>query len=366
MKLLALVTDGFGAAGGIATYNRHLLTALAGQHDARIVVLPRHGEAAPEQLPGNLQQLAPARGRLGYALRGLALAITGNFDAIFCGHIHLAPLAAAAARLRGRPMWLQLHGWEVWHGLTAARRWAARQAVLTTAVSRDTRRRFLGLLPVDPWRVRVLPNTLDDVFAPGGKPEYLIDRHALRGRRVLLTVGRFAAAERGKGHDRVIRALPAVAREYPEIVYLVVGDGDDRGRLETLAQKAGVADRVRFVGAVAASELADYYRLADAFAMPSTQEGFGIVFIEAAACGLPPIGGNRDGSLDALADGAIGRAVDPEDAAALVRAIIDTLAGQGPDPAEARRFRLANFAAHAIALARQLPRPEPLFSTPPP
>ena len=93
--------------------------------------------------------------------------------------------------------------------------------------------------------------------------------------------------------------------------YLVVGDGDDRQRLEELAQTTGVAHAMQFAGHVPHRELPDYFRLADVFVMPSTGEGFGIAFLEAAASGLPVIGGNRDGSVDALADGTIGTLVDP-------------------------------------------------------
>ena len=119
---------------------------------------------------------------------------------------------------------------------------------------------------------------------------------------MLLTVSRLAASERYKGHDRVISVLPRVLERSPDVAYLVVGDGDDRQRLEEMAQKAGVAHAMRFAGHVPHQELPDYFRLADVFVMPSTGEGFGIVFLEAAASGLPVIGGNRDGSVDALAE----------------------------------------------------------------
>ena len=84
---------------------------------------------------------------------------------------------------------------------------------------------------------------------------------------------------------------------------------------------AGVGAAVRFVGQVARQELPDYYRLADVFVMPSTGEGFGIVFLEASAADLPVIGGNRDGSVDALAEGRIGTLIDPDDVHGLVEAI---------------------------------------------
>jgi phosphatidyl-myo-inositol dimannoside synthase len=356
MNVLALVSDAFGGSGGIAQYNRDLIRALAlaGTRPG-IVVVPRRGRVAPADLPAGVRQLAPRAGKLRYALSTCRAAVAeGPFDAVFCGHLHMAPLGVVVARLLGVPLWLQLHGWEAWQRLAKLQHWAAAHADLVTAVSRHTRRRFLQVCGVAPWRIRVLPNTVNGRFRPGGKPDRLLDRYRLRGRKVLLTVGRLAASEGRKGHDTIIRALPGMLRARLELVYLIVGEGDDRPRLETLARQLGVADKVVFAGMVAPGELADYYRLADVFVMPSTQEGFGIVFLEAAACGLKPVGGNLDGSIDALADGAIGIAVDPADSQALVRAIEEVVAGGGPDPAEVRRFGFENFSRHVGELTSLL------------
>ena len=219
-----------------------------------------------------------------------------------------------------------------------------------TAVSRYTRRRFLDIARVEPGRVRVLPNVVGASFGPGAKSDCLLDRHGLRGRKVLLTVGRLAGDERGKGHDRLIAALRDLRQTAPDLVYLIVGDGDDRDRLQALAHQEGVANAVRFAGVVGAQELADYYRVADLFVMPSTQEGFGIVFLEAASSGLRVIGGNRDGSADALADGVLGRLIDPLDAGQLVAAIQQALVRGGTEPVQVQRFRFENFARHLHGL----------------
>ena len=252
------------------------------------------------------------------------------------------------------PLWLQLHGYEAWDHMNRAVRWSAERASLITSVSRYTRRRFLSLTGVDPSCVRVLPNTVDGGFSPGAKSDVLLDRFCLRGKRVLLTVSRLDPNERRKGHDRVIAALPAVVAAVPNAVYLVAGHGADRTRLEALAQSLGVANNVVFAGRVAPDELPQLYRLADLFVMPSAQEGFGIVFLEAAASGLRSIGGNADGSIDALADGVIGSAIDPNDSEGLVHAIMNGLDGGGPDPSGVGRFRFDNFAGHVRDLVNSL------------
>jgi phosphatidylinositol alpha-1,6-mannosyltransferase len=352
MNVLALVTDAFGGLGGIARYNRDLFTALARcDDDNRVIVLPRLACADRVELPDGVRQLAPQRSKLGYAYAALSAAQRdGPHDVVFCGHLNLATLGAAIARYLGIPLWLQLYGLEAWEPISAQRRWAAERAAMITAISRFTRRRFLSHTAIDPARVRVLPCTVDGGFTPGPKPEYLLERHRLRGKKILLTVGRLAPDEGCKGHDLVITALPALCVAHPDLVYLIGGEGDDRARLADLALRHGVADRVVFTRSIAPEELADYYRLADVFVMPSTQEGFGIVFLEAAACGLRPIGGSRDGSVDALADGALGLVIDPENQQALVDAIEAALRKSGPDPAQVRRFAFEKFERQVRAL----------------
>jgi len=354
MRVLALVTDAFGGFGGIARYNRDLLTALA-QCDAgnRIVILPRLASGDAIALPKGVRQLSARGSKLGYVCAALHAAKTeGPHDVVFCGHLNLATLGAAIARCLRIPLWLQLYGVEAWGAVGRPRRWATQRASLITAISRFTRRQFLTANVVDPARVRVLPCTFADGFTPGPRPDHLLDRYRLRGKKILLTVGRLSAQERRKGHDLVIAALASLSRSHADLVYLVGGDGEDRAQLADLARALGVADKVVFAGMIRPEELPDHYRLADAFVMPSTQEGFGIVFLEAAASGVPLIGGNRDGSRDALADGAVGIAIDPADPQALVRAIEDALAGRGPDPGAVRRFAFESFTRQVGALAR--------------
>lgn len=353
--ILALITDGFGGSGGIAQYNRDLIKALMlcpGME--RIVVLPRLGEAAAAVLPAGVRQLKPRRNAAIYSLAAIKAALTlGPFDAVFCGHLHLAPLARFLASLLRAPLWLQLHGWEAWAVPRPIERQAAEGACLITTASRYTRTRFLAVCGVDPARVRVLPPTVAQSFSRGARSDELAARYGLRGKRVLLSVGRLDPAERRKGQDQVIRALPGIIAVFPDVVYLIVGGGGDTPRLEALARELDVADHVAFAGTVAADELPQLYRLADLFVMPSTQEGFGIVFLEAAASGLRVVGGNADGSADALADGAIGTLIDPTDTAALVRAVTAALSGGGVEPAGVARFGFENFSRHVRDLTKQ-------------
>jgi len=355
MRILALLTDGFGATGGIARYNRDLMTALSQSAGvSEICVLPRFA-ASSLTMPSKLRQLAPSPTRAAWVVRALALAGRHRFDAVFCGHLNAAPLAAMIARLQGVPLWAQVHGIEAWQPRAAVYRRSLAAAALVTSVSRYTRARLLAWTDVAPHRVRVLPNTLPSGYVPRRKRSELVARHGLADRCVILTVGRLSARERYKGHDRIIAALPGILASVPDAAYLIVGSGDDRPRLEQMARDAGVADRLVFAGHVADEELPDYFALADVFAMPSTGEGFGIAFLEAAASGLPVIGGNRDGSVDALADGRFGRLVDPLSLKEIEGAVVDALQGRQPArAAEVQRLSFTHFASHVDALVHGL------------
>jgi glycosyltransferase involved in cell wall biosynthesis len=265
----------------------------------------------------------------------------------------MVPLAALLSRLTGVPLWLQVHGTDAWVPPTKHVRWGAERADLVTSVSRYTRRQMIARWwNGDPYRIRVLPNTVGDEFRRGPKPDHLIQRYGLNGRKVLLTVSRLTGADRYKGLDRVIDCLPRIRQHHPEALYLIAGDGDDIGCLCTLVNEKGLAEHVRFAGRVSDGELADHYRAADVFIMPSTGEGFGIAFLEAAASGLHVIGGKADGSWDALREGTLGQAIDPLNSDEIVDSVCRAFAAHELPNAEcAKVFSKENFNAHVATLA---------------
>ncbi len=351
LRVLALVTDASGGRGGIAQYNQDFLRSLAACGlIGEVVVLSRLDWASLNQLPFAVRQLRPARGKMAYSLAALRAALTMPIDIVFCGHLFMAPLAAAIAKLIRSPLWLQVHGIEAWQERSGVHRRSVESAALVSAVSRYTRRRLLEWAAIDPARVKVLPNTVDPRFRPQPKLARLLDRYQMWGKKVLVTVSRLASSERYKGHDRVIRVLPRVIAEHPQTRYLIVGDGDDRPRLEALATEVGVREHVHFTGFVAPGDLPDHYRLGDVFVMPSTGEGFGIAFLEAMACGIRVVGGNRDGSVDPLGDGALGTTVDPQDADELATAICVALTAAPAQVDRAGRFDVRAFGEQLEAL----------------
>ncbi len=350
-----LVTDAFGAGGGIARYNCDLSAALSQSANvSEIVVLPRHASTSVVT-PAKVRQLAPSRDPALWTARAVGLAARHGFSTVFCGHLNAVPIAGLIAQLMRVPLWVQVHGIEAWQPRGTLFRRSLFQARIVTSVSRHTRRQLLAWADVPPSRVRVLPNTVAPDYTPRERRRDLLERYALDGKRVILTVGRLSASERYKGHDRIIKAMPEIIARVPNAVYLIVGSGEDETRLDQLARQTSIQDRVVFAGQVPNNELPDYFALADVFAMPSNGEGFGIVFLEAAASGLPVIGGNSDGSVDALADGRIGRLVDPQSQDEIVAAIAHTLQGcQQASAASVQRFLFDNFARQVNELLRIL------------
>ena len=356
LNVLALVTEAFGGFGGIAQYNRDFLHALADSAAVeRIVALPRSAETNDGDRPEKIDQRSPLRGRLAYSANALARAYRdGPFDLVFCGHLYHAPLAVGVGRLIGARVWLQAHGFETWDAPSRLLRRSVDRVDLITTVSRYTRQRTLQWANLDPESVRVLPNTVRPRFSRGQRDAAVLEKFGLSGAKIVLTVSRIDKGDFYKGHDKVIAAIAEVRRAEPKAVYVIVGDGDGRDALEAHAAESGLlGDAVRFLGRLSDDDLLAFYRSSDVFIMPSTKEGFGIVFVEAAAAGLPVIAGDRDGSVDALADGALGRLIDPLSHEAIVAALVETLRG-APAPAsvDVDRFAYAHFAGHVDALAR--------------
>ncbi len=193
------------------------------------------------------------------------------------------------------------------------------------AVSRFTREGLIESFGVSPFKIELISNGVDlGRFRKRARRADLALRHGLDGKRVLLTVGRLYAR---KGVDRVIQSLPRVLQAIPDLHYVVVGDGPYLPVLEDLARELGISDRISFAGAVSDTDLVDYYGIADAFIMANREmpdgdtEGFGLVFLEANACGLPVVAGKAGGSVDAVTHDLNGLLVDGEDPASIAAAI---------------------------------------------
>ncbi|MEX2164533.1 MAG: glycosyltransferase family 4 protein [Sulfuricaulis sp.] len=353
------MTDAFGGIGGIAKFNRDVLTALAEMPECcRIIAFPRLVQRESEPIPPNVDfRLDASEGKLAYIGAVLQFVVSSySADIVICGHLNLLPLAWLVSSAKRCPLLVIVHGIEAWrpHQSLLVRQLIGRVDHVA-AVSRFTAERLAAWAGLRTDHVRILPNCVDlAVFSPRPRNARIARAFGLDGRRVLLTVGRLAGKDRFKGFDEVMEVLPVLTREISELTYVIVGDGEDRARLERKAMELGVVDHVVFTGYVTEEEKLDFYALADAYVMPSRGEGFGIVFLEAMACGVPVIGSASDGSREALLDGELGLLVDPDDPDALLQAIREALARPRGRPCGLEYFDAIMFRERLVRLVREV------------
>lgn len=250
----------------------------------------------------------------------LAHAVAFRPAAVLSAHLVTAPAAAAIGAILRVPFLQYLYAEEIGvrPGLAA---FALRRADAAIAVSRYTRDLAVGA-GADPARVHIV--------APAVDPPDEVDAQQDAGRPTVLTIARLR--DRYKGHETLLRALPLIRARVPDVELVVVGDGPLKPGLERAAAAQGIEDAVRFLGKVSDAERDAWLRRAHVFAMPSrlpggrfAGEGFGIVYLEAAAHGLPVVAGHVGGALDAVVHDETGLLVDPTDHVALAEGIADLL-----------------------------------------
>lgn len=329
MKVLVLLTDAHGGRGGIAQFNRDLLAALSCYDRCdEVVVMPRLIQDTMHALPERVHyRVGAARGKLAFLGHVAREALVTRFGAVICSHLHLLPVAAVIAKLQGVPLVLVVYGIEAWKPpRRRILRRLLRSVDAVVSISEFTARHFLGWSSLPTEIAHLIPCCVDPkLFGKGPKRDDLVAKHGLAGRTVIMTLARLAGSERYKGFDEVMEVIPELARTIPTLTYLIAGDGPDLARLEAKASMLGIRDRVVFAGYISEVDKADYYRLADAFVMPGRGEGFGIVYLEAIASGVPVIASALDASREAVRNGDLGAIVDPDRPEEIVAAIVDAL-----------------------------------------
>ncbi len=293
----------------------------------RALPFPVHRDRA-----GTLLPTARVAGRAARLLR-----VEGCTSVLFGA---AAPLGLLTARLRAagaiRLVGLT-HGHETWWARTPGARWALRRigedTDVLTCLGDYTRGVLAGALsPAAAERmVRLAPGVDAERFRPGsGGPEVRAALGIPADAPVIVCVARLKPR---KGQDVLIRALPEIRRRVPDALLLLVGGGPDRPRLERLVDRVGVRRAVRFTGSVPWAELPPYFDAGDVFAMPCRTrrlglepEALGIVFLEAAASGLPIVVGDSGGAPDAVRDGDTGYVVSGTSTGAVAARVGDLLA----------------------------------------
>ncbi|MEH2169957.1 MAG: glycosyltransferase family 4 protein [Nostoc sp.] len=330
----------FDFKGGIQVYSKFLLKALQDIYpEANYDVFLKYDKYSLKQ-PDKLQFLSSTRFHyfgdlpkflqlIFFTTKIIILAILQNPIIVISTHVNYAIVCYILKIFTGIPYWVVAHGLEVWDIENKATKFALEKADKIISVSSYTRQRLLQDTNIDSEKIVILPNTFDaSKFLINSKPTYLLKRYNLTAEQpVILTVTRLGSMAKYKGYDQILHALVKVRLYLPNVHFILAGKGDDIPRIKALVTNLNLQDCVTIAGFVPDKELCDHYNLCDVFALPSKGEGFGIVFLEALACGKPVLAGNQDGSIDPLADGKLGCLVDPDNVEEIADNLIQILQG---------------------------------------
>jgi len=261
-----------------------------------------------------------------------AIKLGGKCNTLIISHINMSSVGLAIKILNPKcRVMLVAHGIEVWRPLTLFKRMFLKNCDKVICVSEFTRHEIIRRHKVDADKCVIINNAIDPFMSlPDklSKTESLLARYGITSDNdILFTLTRLANTEQYKGYDQVIRSLGKLKSEFSGIRYVLAGKYDDKEkqRIEQLIAEHNAEGLVILPGFVNEEELTGHFLMADLFVLPSKKEGFGIVFIEALACGLPVICGNTDGSLDAIKCGELGKAIDPDNQTELELEIVKHL-----------------------------------------
>lgn len=333
-RIVALFPELLGV-GGIQEAGRLTavaLTQIALKHGWSTEFLSLNDARGPQTLPSNdtatpLEGFGRSKAR--FALSAMQKA-RGGTRIVLVAHPHLAVPAAqmkfAAPTVK---MIVISHGIEAWSPLPWFRRRAFLRSDIFLAPSRYTAEKIVDAQGAPREKVRILAWPLSpNILRMAERPEDLpLPVNFPRG-LIVLAVGRLASCERYKGIDRLIRAVAQLHAKIPGLHLVVIGGGDDLARHVKLATDFGVAAQVRFFDNLSRNEIAACYSRADVFALPSTGEGFGLVFLEAMAFAKPLIGASAGGITDVVEEGENGLLVSPGDAEQLATTLGRLLANE--------------------------------------
>ncbi|HEV7681999.1 MAG TPA: glycosyltransferase family 4 protein [Pyrinomonadaceae bacterium] len=339
--ILNLQTDTFGAYGGIPTYNKlvcRVLDELGLGCGNCVLIAMDNQESVAQEAPRhpNLELTGFSRNRVRFVIAALWFVLRNRTSLTLAGHLNYAPLCLLLKTLRPKMrVGVFIYGTEVWGRVPLMRRWALRRADFVISISDYTRKQAVVFNALDEKRVEVLPNAIEWRATETAKTTA---PDLGRGTK-LLSVGRLDDREQQKGFDTVIRSLPSIVEKVGDVQYIIIGSGSDLERHKELAQELNVSDRVHFLGTVDEPTLRHWYESCDVFAMPSAQEGFGFVYLEAMQYGKPVVAAKSGGTPEVVIDGATGRLVEYGDHDELSRVLIDLC----QNPAEREKLGAAGY-----------------------
>jgi phosphatidylinositol alpha-1,6-mannosyltransferase len=265
---------------------------------------------------------------------------------------------------KGTPYLCYVHGEDLNLGLLSREfgwmmRRILRDAQLLVANSHNTTRLLTNVWNIPSERIALLHPGVDVArFVPADCSAEVRWRLGWHGRPIVLTVGRL---QKRKGHDRLIHAMKRIRESIPDVLYAIVGEGEERPRLEALIGQLGLEGHVRLYGQLGDDDLLQCYQQCDLFALPNREvdgdiEGFGMVLLEAQACGKPVIAGTSGGTAETMCEGETGRLVPcdgPEDLAAVVTGLLLDDAQRERMGRAARRWTVEHFSWQSLVRQAQ-------------
>jgi len=326
-RIVVLVPELLGV-GGIQEASRltaQAAAALASCYGWDLAVFSLNDPRGRHNLPLPCGGAIPFRGfgraKICFLLAALTAARkTGGI--ILAAHPNLAVPATWIRRIAPRLRVVTIcHGVEVWNPISRRRRRALAGSDLVLAPSRFTLEKLSAVQCAPLEKLRLLPWPLNPTFLAMAAQRTLPLPPGFPAGCVLLTVGRWAASERYKGLDELIRALAILRPALQNLSLVAIGSGDDLARLRRMANELGLRDCVHFVERLSRDEIAACYAHAQIFVLPSTGEGFGIVFLEAMAFAKPIVAAAFGGAKDLVEHDVNGLLIAPHDTAGLAQAI---------------------------------------------
>jgi len=341
MRILLLLSSVFGLTGGVHTFNRALIKAmddLAGDLGLDVTVFSLlDGEVsfqtAADYMPSGHTRYRGFKGNKAEFAAATLLA-AWRADRVVFGHVNFSSLACGMPKPIKS---LVVHGIDVWKLLPSLQKLGISQMREILSVSEYTQEAFVRFNGMPPVQFRLLPDTLDPFYSRTAGTIRAAKELGLPPGHMMLAVTRLASTEDYKRIDLVIKAMPAILRHISDAFFVVVGKGGDRSRLEKLAQDMGVADRVIFAGFVADELLPSYYDACDLFVLPSTEEGFGIVFLEAMYHGKACVGAMAGGIPEVVKEEETGLLAEPSSVDTFVQCVVRLLGNREEREAMGRR-----------------------------
>jgi glycosyltransferase involved in cell wall biosynthesis len=301
---LILATDVYGGRGGIALYNKHLINALChNKKIKKITVIPRKIFYKIEKIPQKVSfKENTTNSNFNYLFCLFKFFFKKNkYDIIFCCHIHLLPFAWLLSIKYKCPLVLTIYGEEAWKPTKYKfANLLCRKINFLITIRHYTAKKFVkwSKFRINKNNFFYLPNCVDDnKYGLKLKNKKLIKKYNLEKKNIIISCGRLDMEDKYKGVDEIIEILKDLSKKVKNLIYIVIGDGDDKNRLEEKAKFLKVDHSIIFTGRLSEKEKIDYFQLGKLLAMPGSRKGFDrypyrFVFLEGLASGMQVICSN--------------------------------------------------------------------------